>query len=551
MNTIIIVVAVVVAFLLAIVLFSLDDQDDEADFLDLQDESESSNSSSESPKIQKVQKTDKKLESNDNNESEQEKLVEKKVSENKIALIKSSEEEPLPTTGTEEDLRFRIILDQKLSPAQSSEKINTVALALQLRFPDENFEDEKTLIKQLQAAENVLERDFSSEFSCYPLSQLTRLLLFSSTRESDDPMFDALVVAFEIITCYKKAIENSDFLRESKLKASVGIAMGEVIKIERGLAAEPTWYGKACLMAETLAESAGDFSIYVDEQVHKAALPLADFREWKPIKLRASMPRVKLFELVGWNKPEEIASFVRHEDKQARRSVAIAYRYMDLDDRLQSLMELISDTEEEVALAALETLKEIGSEQSLGLLKRIFPETPDPEFRSAIIDVFATIGNKTVVPLILASTKEANWKVRLSAAKALYKLSQKDSLKHLEHLLGDSDGGVRAAVNSIFYTLTKKTEYYDNLVGLLVDLSQRARKIAVEELLSFESEVAIKAVVASFGEQETEIQKQILRKLEFTQSKILYQSYLKLFRQSGEPIRKLIVNSVRRAGLVS
>jgi HEAT repeat protein len=139
-----------------------------------------------------------------------------------------------------------------------------------------------------------------------------------------------------------------------------------------------------------------------------------------------------LYELVGWNKPDEIAAFANHKETNARRAVAVAYRYLNLDDKLQPLIELLSDPEEKVAIEALETVKVIGSEHSLGLLKRIFPETQDAVFRSAIIDAFASIGRSEVVPVILGSTKEASWKVRLAASRALYKLAGNESLRHLE-----------------------------------------------------------------------------------------------------------------------
>ena len=200
---------------------------------------------------------------------------------------------------------------------------------------------------------------------------------------------------------------------------------------------------------------------------------------------------------------------------------------------------------------ALETVKVIGSEHSLGLLKRIFPETQDPVFRSAIIDAFASIGRNEVVPVILGSSKEASWKVRLSAARALHKLAGNDALKHLEHLLDDPDGAVKACVNGVFYLATGKKEYLDVLTGLITDLSKRTRKAAADELLDVESDVTLRTVIASFSEQEFELQKHILRRLEFSRSKILYQCFLAIFKNSGEKIRPFIVEAVRRAGLVN
>jgi HEAT repeat protein len=144
-----------------------------------------------------------------------------------------------------------------------------------------------------------------------------------------------------------------------------------------------------------------------------------------------------------------------------------------------------------------------------------------------------------------------SWKVRLAAARALPKLAGNDSLKHLEHLLSDPDGAVKASVNGSFYRATGKKEYLDALSELNTDLSKRTRKAAADELLDTESDVALKTVIASFSEQEMELQKHILRRLEFSKSKILYQCFLSIFKTSGEKIRPFIVEAVRRAGLVN
>jgi HEAT repeat protein len=156
-----------------------------------------------------------------------------------------------------------------------------------------------------------------------------------------------------------------------------------------------------------------------------------------------------------------------------------------------------------------------------------------------------------MVPVVLGSTKEANWKVRLSAARALYKLAGKDSLRHLERLLNDADGSVKAAVNGLFFRETAQKQYVENLTELLGDLSKRTRRVAAEELLAIETDSTLKTVVNVFAEQDGELQKFILRKLENSRSKILYQCFLTMFKNSGEKIRPSVVEAVRRAGLVS
>lgn len=539
MNSILMIVIAVVILLLVFVMFSLDDQEEEADFL--QDESENQENQIETPEpVAKEAVAD--VPTNPVPVSPPDKLA--------VRPIKT-ELEPLQAIGNEDDLRMRIMLDQRLPMPTTSEEVKGVVAAVQLRIPEDLISVGDGFLKLISRAEALFEKEFSFPFSCYQSGQLDRLWIFDQHESRDDELFEALVVSFEMISRFKKALERDSVLRESKARISIGLSMGNMLKINRGIAAEPSWVGKAVYMSETLAEAAKDFSIYVDEQIHKAALPLFDFTEWKPIKLRSPLPALPLYELVGWNKPDEIASFASHKEAFSRRAVAIAYRYLELDEMIQPLLELLTDSDEKVALEALETVKVIGSEPALGLLKRIFPEAQEPEFRSAILDAFASMGKSEVVPVILGSTKEANWKVRLSAARALYVLSKKDSLRHLEHLLGDPDGAVRAVVNGIFYRESGKKEYLTALAELLHDLSGRARRTAADELLGMDSDENLKLVLDGFAEQETDLQKHILRKLENSRSKILYQCFLTIFKSSGEKTRPFVVEAVRRAGLVS
>ncbi len=539
------IVIAVVILLLVFVMFSLDDQEEDTGFL--------SEEKDAAPEIQ------------DKSEPEIIKTVAdplpvaapeplkptEKAPVRQIARHADSDKIALLDVGSEEDLRLRIMLDQRLAAPVDTEDHDAVVAAVQIRFPEEVLADRESLLKLIRRAEAVFDKEFSFDYSCFAGSQLDRIWVFGRNEGRDDALFEALVVSFEVISRFKRTLESDSILRESRARVAIGLAMGKLVRIGRGMVAEPTWVGKPAYLAETLAEAALDFSIYVSEDVHKAALPLFDFREWKPVKLRSPLPPIQTYELVGWNKPEEIASYASHKDAAARRAVAVAYRYLELDAKLQPLVELIGDADEKVALEALETVKVIGSEQSLGLLKRIFPETQDPIFRSAIIDAFASIGRNEVVPVILGSTKEASWKVRLSAASALHKLSGNDALKHLEHLLEDPDGAVKACVNGAFYRATGKKEYLDVLAGLITDLSKRTRKAAADELLDIESDAALKTVIASFSEQELELQKHILRRLEFSRSKILYQCFLSIFKNSGEKIRPFIAEAVRRAGLVN
>ena len=345
-------------------------------------------------------------------------------------------------------------------------------------------------------------------------------------------------------------MESDQILRDSRVKIAVGLSSGEMTFISRGVNSEPTLVGRPIYLAETLAEIVGDFGIYVDSSIHNATIPLCDFREWKPTIVRATLPAIPLFELVGWNKPEEIAQFVKHEESSARRAVAVAYRYFELED-FHPLIELLTDKDPSVVFEAINTISYIGSEKTNGVLKLRLPEASDPEIKSKIIEAFGNAGNPSVLPVVLASTKENSWKVRVAATKSLYQLGGKEALTHLEAMLDDPDSIVKVVANSIFYKETNKPEFFNYLISSLNDASKRARATAVDCLMKIGTDKALKEITNSFPNQEADLQKHILTKMVDSRSKILYQCFLTMFKNSNEALRPHIVEAVRRAGIVS
>lgn len=591
MNILIVAVILVVLFLLVFVMFSLDDNEEEEGFLSSDDkrnnkqdlEQNQSNkeqtievAQTEIPQIESSaeretivineqqnnienikKQTDEVIENNIETEENTNTVLQPAVTQvttktdsTDIPFIPSNVE--LPEIGSEDDLKFRLNLDERVAIATSITKTEGIAAVVQIRFPDELKKDPDKFLRMLQRAERAIESDYAFPFKGYYLNQLNRVWIFEPSSEEplSDPLFESLVVAFEVISKFKYALKEDSILAESKARVSVGLSMGSIFKIEHGAANQPVWYGDTIYMAETLADSARDLNIYVDELIHKEALPLFDFREWQPTKLRATLPSVQMFELIDWNNAEEIVSFANHKDPESRRAVAIAFRYLEfLDNNITTLFSLASDPDENVKYEALITMKSIANERMLGILKNIFPETKSPEFRAAILDTFGEIGSREVMPLVAGSTKESNWIVRLAAAKALHKICGKDALKYLEPLVKDADGSVKATANYIFYKEGEGIKYLHTLVELATNLSKRTKFTAIDALLDVGNDLSIKEVIHSFSEQHFDLQRHILRRLETENSKILYQCFLALFKNSGEKIRPYIIEAVRRAGI--
>ncbi|MFZ2957327.1 MAG: HEAT repeat domain-containing protein [Candidatus Ozemobacteraceae bacterium] len=452
--------------------------------------------------------------------------------------------------GSEGDLKFRRLLDDQLAPVSDLKTMPAVAAVVQLRFPEEVLASQAAFIPLLQAAEALLIPEaVDFPFSVYLGNQMDRLWLFGFDEERDDAVFEALVCAKDVISRFKTGLENNPALSQAQARISIGMAYGEVTRTMRGPLGPVNHAGKAVYLAEILAEAAGDFMIYVDSDIHRLSLPLFDYREWRPTKLRDSLPPIAFFEVMGWNKKEEIFAFASHQETYARRSVAVAYRYLDFEE-LGPLLQLLSDDDEKVVMEALATVAAIGDDRALGILKRILPEAQKPAIRAAIIEAMGRIGKEDIVPVLLASSKDVNWQVRFQAVRGLYRVAGKDAIRHLEELRGDEDGAVRAAVRRIFYAYSQSEKDLSGLGELLTDLSTRARKAAMEALIDIGTPVALKMLAGCFREQDGEGRRYLLRLLMNASDGSLYQCFLSIFHEADERERSEIVSAMRRAKLV-
>lgn len=453
--------------------------------------------------------------------------------------------------GEEGDLRFRVLLEDVLPVSTGVAVSQAVVACLQLRFSDDVLGRIEGFNQVLARAEEILQAE-RAPFPAreYPAGQFSRLWVFTTDEDRDDSLLEAMVDVDDVVNRFRRSLDKDDLLREAKAVIAVGVAKGEVMQVSRGQLGVPGFAGRAVFLAEALAEAARDFQVYVDAEVHRHAQSLFDFREWKPVKLRSPLPALPYFELVGWNKKDEIFAGASSEEVAVRRAVAVAYRYLEFND-LSPLLGLLSDSDEKVALEALKTLIELGDERALGILKRILPEARNTALRSAVIEALGSIGKDEVMPVLLAASKDVNWQVRFSAARALHKICGAETVKHIGHLENDEDGAVRACFHGIMYAHTRDDRHLDILQDLLTDLSQRARKAAVEALIEIGTDRALFAVVSRFREQEADLRRHLLRLLVGCKSPVLYACFLKLFQIADGRSRPDIVTAVRRAQIVS
>lgn len=547
MNSILMVVVAVIVILLVFVMFSLDDQEELPT-----DESETRPEPAPDASVQSVEP-----QPVETRASRNEPPPDAAVQGNAIRPAPAAPVAPLAPpapdfveTGSEQDLQYRLLLEDQVPPPTDVLMKQGVAVVVQIRFPEEFQAGQSSLAEALAAAEAILAPEKAPfPFSVYLTRQFDQLWLFGIDEVRDDPVFEAIVCAFDAMRRFKKALESQPVLHDARARLAVGISSGMIGRIKRGPLGPIAHAGKAVYVAETLSEAAGDFMVYVDEDIHRLSLPLFDFREWKPIKLRSPLPPMPFFEVMGWNKKEEMFAFATHKEAHARRAVAVAFRYLELDD-LGPLLSLLSDPDEKVALEALSTVAEIGDARALGMLKKILPESKNPLIRSAVLKAFGGIGSQEVIPLLKASMMDAHWMVRYQAVLSMARISGPDCLKHAEELASDDDGAVRAACHQVRFQETQNPGELTALNELLTDLSVRARKAAAEALIKIGTREALGMIARSFHDQEDELCRHILRLLTECRSQTLYQTFLTLFQRSNEELRPDIVAAVRRARLV-
>ncbi|MBF0545849.1 MAG: HEAT repeat domain-containing protein [Candidatus Riflebacteria bacterium] len=534
-NALLILLAALIVIVLVFVIFTQDDQEDELVKAAL-----------ESPEKEQAAL------SAGNDGSKNAALSEKTNSESLELPEKPLEPFKMPPdcSGKAEDLQLRLLMEDRLAPLTDLKIVpGAVVVVVQLRFSKEILSLGASSLNVLQTAEKILQPRLSPfPYSAFLTNQMDRLWLFGFDEERDDPVFEALVSAYDVVARFKKAIESDEALRQANARISIGISTGEVVRTIRGTFGPLSHAGMAVYMAEVLAEAAGDFMIHVDEPVHSQAVPFFDFREWRPIKLRHVLPAIAFFEVMGLNKKEELFAFASHAESRVRRAVAVAYRYLEIEEN-GPLFGLLSDPDEKVVIEALSTVSEIGDDRALGILKKILPEAQKTVVKSAIIEAMGKIAKEDILPILLASTKDTNWLVRFNASRSLYRVAKGEALKHLEHLLKDENGAIRAMINGIFFLQNGSDKHLLNLRDLLTDLSVRARRAAIDALTEIGNPQAIFMISESWSQQDPETQSFLLKKLMNLNSPILYQAFLNMFKNADEKGRAEIAVVMKKSGI--
>ncbi len=449
--------------------------------------------------------------------------------------------------GGKEDFELRLRLHESLPGPTDVRTRKAVVAVAQLRFPEDVLQNDQAFLPLLAAAESVLDPEQAPfDYAQFPANQLDRLWLFNFDEERDDPVLEALFVSFDAISRFKKNLESQPQLAQARARLSIGLALGPVTRFVRGALGQTTLAGKTVYLAETLAEAAGDFQIYIDQEIHHLAQPLFDFREWKPMKLRPILPQLSFFEVVGLNKREEIFAFASHKEAAFRQAVAISYRYLEMSD-VTPLLSLVTDSDERVAMEALKTVAFLGDQRAQGILKKYLSETKNANLRSAVIEALSATGKEDIVPLLLAATKDVHWQVRFKAAQGLYSILHQDGIKHLAPLRQDDDGAVRSAIHEIYFKETGDRSEVQALGNLLTDLSVRARKAAMEALARIGNDEAMQLLAQSFRQQDNDLRKAMVRIVANSRTPASYASLLKMFAACDEQERMNLLPFMRRA----
>lgn len=462
----------------------------------------------------------------------------------------------LSNFGDQEDFELRIQTYNALQPLNYIKKENAVVVAINTKISEQALTTENSLTSAYKKLEEVLDLNyiqFSEHLVTKQLLHADRALIFFVNPNLDyDPYFEAVFSAYLLVAKFKKNLETCSELSEAGAKISIGISSGEVIILNRGPFVTENVKGKPVFIAELLALSASDFQIFIDETIYNSAQVWFDLREWIPMKLWHTLPAMKFYEIIGWNKKEEIYSYINHQNASVRKAVATAFKYLEFEE-LMPLHHLASDNDESVALEAIKTLAEIKDDRSLAVLKKLVTETKNPFIRSEVINALGNLQKSDLMPIFLGYIKDIHWRVRRNSIYAIYNTLGEDSIKHIEQLLSDENGAVRAAALEVFYKVTKNSVYLKELKNLLNDLSVRARKSAILALCSINTNESLAIIVSTFPELDNDLQRFTIaqiQNLNLPQDK-KWQYLLSFYKASNEKTRAEIVNLVNNNILTS
>lgn len=115
---------------------------------------------------------------------------------------------------------------------------------------------------------------------------------------------------------------------------------------------------------------------------------------------------------------------LRSSSEAVRANVAAFCGRMAIKDSLPLLVDLVSDSSEDVRAAACYALGELKDNEAVEPLKSRFALEPSSNVKTRIIDALKTIGDRSVLPFLIDLLDESDENVQEAAAKALFAITR-------------------------------------------------------------------------------------------------------------------------------
>lgn len=116
------------------------------------------------------------------------------------------------------------------------------------------------------------------------------------------------------------------------------------------------------------------------------------------------------------------------------------------------LLDALTDDDRRIRVAAAKALGEIGDPTAVAPLLHILIDDSDSDLRWAATGALGRIG-QVALPGLLAALRDDNWKVRRSAAEALWSMAEPQAVPALLEALADRNDVVRQAVGGALESL--------------------------------------------------------------------------------------------------
>ncbi|MBN8591630.1 MAG: HEAT repeat domain-containing protein [Anaerolineae bacterium] len=155
------------------------------------------------------------------------------------------------------------------------------------------------------------------------------------------------------------------------------------------------------------------------------------------------------------------------------------------------LLDALTDEDTRIRLAACKVLGEIGSPSAVPTLLKLLNKEADGDLRWAATQALSKMGD-AAAPGLIAALKDEDWKVRRSAADALWGLREPSAVEALAEAMTDRNDVVRQAATGAMEQMGEGA--VTGLINVLKTSSGPVKQVAAQMLQKIGSPAALQAL---------------------------------------------------------